>query len=543
MEILRVNNLSKSFGEKQLFSEVSFNLDENAKVGLIGKNGVGKSTLLKILVNQIDSDSGTIAWSKGIKVGYLEQQPQYPTETVREVVSLSFKEIVETSKKMRELEQKMSNNEGDLYLNVSLYGALQEKFDLLNGYDFDYKIDAVLNGLKLTADFCEKKFSQLSGGEKTKVLLAKLLIESPKVILLDEPTNYLDLESLKWLEDYINKFKGAVLIISHDRYFLDKIAEQIYELNVKGIDLYNGNYTYYLTEKIKRQKEYQKDYDVQQKKIKRMQEQIRWMQSTGSNVLKAKSHQIESRIQKMDKIEKPIIDNKKIRLAMEGSTSSKKKIIELESVSKSFEKPLFKNISGLVRGCDNVGIIGENGVGKTTLLNIFLGNEIVDSGYIKMGENINIGYLDQESKFLDENQSVLDFYCKETSKTTYQARSELAKMLFLKDDVFKKISSLSGGERKKLKLSVLLANKPTLLVLDEPTNHLDLPSREELEAKLLDFKGSIIFVSHDRYFLNKIANKIWCLRPEGLIQVDGNYDDYFLEISINEKSKQLKLKK
>ncbi len=528
MEILKINGLSKSYGEKTLFKDISFVLNEKSKIGLVGKNGVGKSTLLKILSKLETADNGEIIKKSDVKIGYLEQQPNYPNMTVSEVLSLAYKEISETSNKMRELEDKMSNNEGDLDTNMKLYGVLQEKFELLGGYDIEYKVSSIISGFNFTEEFCNKKFTELSGGQKTKVLLAKLLIESPQIILLDEPTNYLDLSSLEWLEEYIANFDGSIIVVSHDRYFLDKAVNQIIELTTTEAQVYNGNYSYYIEEKERRFSELQKDYNDQQKNIKRMQEQIKWMQSTGSNVLKAKAHQIEARLDKMDKIDKPKVDNRKIRLALSGNVAAKKRILELDDVSKSFDKKLFEHVSGEIIGNDSVGIIGDNGVGKTTLLRCILEKEKPDTGTIHIGENLRVGFLDQESEFSDPEQSILDAYCLETGEDTSKARNQLAKLMFTQDDVYKKIKVLSGGEKKKLKLSILMSKNPNLLILDEPTNHLDLPSREELEERLLDFDGSLLFVSHDRYFLNKIASKIWELQKDGLLKVDGNYDDYCL---------------
>lgn len=528
MEILKINGLSKSYGEKALFKDISFVLNEKSKIGLVGKNGVGKSTLLKILSKLETADNGEIIKRPGVKIGYLEQQPNYPNMTVSEVLSLAYKEISETLNKMRELEDKMSNNEGDLDFNVKKYGMLQEKFELLGGYDIEYKVSSILSGFNFTDEFCNKKFTELSGGQKTKVLLAKLLIESPQIILLDEPTNYLDLSSLEWLEEYIANFDGSIIVVSHDRYFLDKAVNQIIELTPTEAQVYNGNYSYYIEEKERRFWELQKDYSDQQKSIKRMQDQIKWMQSTGSNVLKSKAHQIEARLDKMDKIDKPKTDNRKIRIALSGNVASKKRILKLDDVSKSFGKKLFDHVSGEIIGNDSVGIIGDNGVGKTTLLKCILERENLDTGTIHIGENLRIGFLDQESEFEDPEQSILDAYCLETGEDTSKARNQLAKLMFTQDDVYKKIKVLSGGEKKKLKLSILMSKNPNLLILDEPTNHLDLQSREELEERLLDFDGALLFVSHDRYFLNKIANKIWELQKDGLFKVDGNYDDYYL---------------
>lgn len=526
MEVLKVIGLKKGYGNRTLFENISFNLQAGEKIGLIGMNGAGKSTLLKIIAGLEHPETGSISLSTNTTIGYLEQQPRYADLTVNEVLMLAFSEIVKVSHNLRDLEKKMADPENkDMDRMLSLYGTLLGKYEILGGYEYENKIEMIKTGFQLTDEFCNTLYDQLSGGEKTKVLLAKLLLEEPSVLLLDEPTNYLDLATLDWLENYVSNFKGSMIVVSHDRYFLDNVVDTIMELTPRDVEEYFGNYTYYVVEKQRRLTEQQKDYNDQQREIKRMNDQVQWLRSTGSNVLRSKSHQIAARIEKMDKLEKPQIDTKKMRMGLGGGRSGKI-VINFENVAQGYDDILFEGLNGDVFFDDSIGIVGTNGVGKSTLIKTLLGEIEPLEGKIRIGNSVKLGYLDQESIFEDEEKTVLETYSRNTSLSEDQARKYLAKMLFTKEDVYKKIKVLSGGERKRLKLSILVHSKPNLLVLDEPTNHLDLESREQLEMELLNFPGTLVFVSHDRYFLNKMASKIWQLTPHQIYEIDGNYDDY-----------------
>ena len=541
MILVSGKDLKKDFGIREIFKDVNFEIHDNERIGLVGENGVGKSTLLKILTKEDTPSSGSITFARDMKIGYLEQQPKYDGMTVKEVIYSSFKELNDISKRMREIENDMSSCEDMDRLNrlVEIYSTLTEKYELLGGYDQETKYNTVITGLNFSEEFCNQQFETLSGGQKTKVLLAKTLLINPDLLLLDEPTNYLDIDALNWLEQYLNSYKGSVVVVSHDRYFLDNCVNNIYELTPIGIEEYQGNYSDYVVEKQRRFEERTKDYEDQQKRIKKMDEQIKWMKSTGSNVLKSKAHQIEHRLEKMDKIDKPKIFTRKMKLSLEGNTGSKK-IIDFNNIAQGFDDILFSGVTGSVFANDSIGIVGHNGVGKTTLIRTLLGELPPLDGEVKIGDTIKVGYLDQESKFEDDSKSILDVYCASTNTGQGQARNELAKLLFTQDEVFKQVSLLSGGEKKRLKLAILIKNNPNLLVLDEPTNHLDLTSREELEKTLIDYKGTMLFVSHDRYFLNKIANKIWELTPDGIEEINGNYDDY---INKNKQAGDKKLTK
>ncbi len=531
---INVKNLSKSFGDKTIFDNVSFQVMENDKVGFIGRNGTGKSTIFKILQGSETPDKGQIYVNPSI--GYLSQIPNYPNKTGEEVIWLAFKEVEDISSRLRNLEEKMSNPNENLDDLMKKYGILMEKFENLDGYGIQTKIDKVVSGLNINKDLLEHDFDSLSGGEKTKIMLAKLLLEEPKVLLLDEPTNHLDLDSMEWLENYLKKFNGTVVVVSHDRYFLDQVTNKILELTPDGVEEFGGNYSYYTVEKEKRYLNKLKSYLTQQQQIGRMQEQVDRFLASNSEGLHRKAHEIERRIERIEKLDKPILQRKSMSMNLDMQHRSGNRVLEFNDLSYGYEDFLFEDISGEILFKDSIGIIGKNGCGKSTLIKLLLGEIEPIDGEIKEGSNLKIGYLDQNLKFDDENQTVLDYYEQENGVSMQQARNSLAKMLFTGNDVFKKLRVLSGGERSRLKLASIMQKKPNFLVLDEPTNHLDLNSREVLENQLIDFDGTILFVSHDRYFLNKLATKMWLLENANLSQINGNYDDYL-------EDKKLKLNK
>ena len=527
MILLSCNELKKEFNANKLFEGINLEIHEHEKIGLVGLNGCGKTTLLKMLQGEETIDKGTVNISKGTRIGYLEQQPKYPNKTVKEVLLSAFKDINELSARMAIIEEKMSSCSDNKVLSdlVELYGRLCEKFESIGGYEYELKYNMVVSGLNLTDEFCEQQFEDLSGGQKTKVLIAKMLLSEPNLLFLDEPTNYLDIESLNWLEKYLQSFKGSLIIISHDRYFLDKVVNKVWELTPTMMETYNGNYSSYVVEKQQRFDERMKDYVDQQKEIKRMDDQVKWLKSTGSNVLKAKAHIIEHRMEKIERIDKPVIQTRKLKMNLKGSRTPKK-VIEFNNLAQGFDSILFEGVTGTVLAGDSIGIVGKNGIGKTTLIKTILGELQPIDGIVNVSENIRVGYLDQESKFESESKTILEEYLNKTGLSNEKGRRELAKLGFYSDDVNKKISMLSGGEKKRLKLALLIQQEPNLLILDEPTNHLDLMSREQLENILINFEGTIISISHDRYFLNKIASKIWELTQTGIKEFFGNYDDY-----------------
>lgn len=530
MVIFKANNLKKSYGADIIFDNVSFDLKEGEVVGLLGRNGTGKSTLLKILKGLEIPDSGNIQFFKKCSMGYLEQIPEYPNMTVQDVLYLPFEKVMSIEKDMRAIEGLLATslNENDMNKLLEKYGRLQEAFDKNNGYSISGKVEKIKNGLNITEDLSNSIFDKCSGGEKTRVLVAKMLLEEPEILLLDEPTNNLDIKTLEWLEDYIKQYKGSVLVVSHDRYFLDHVIGRVLELDTDGIEEYDGNYSKYIQDKEQRFLERYKAYENNQYITHRMEMQVRRLKSMNSQILRGVANKIENRLNKMEKIDKPIFEKKSMRMNEFSGSRSGATLLEAVGIAKSFEqKELFSDIDLTIEKGDRIGIIGENGSGKTTLLKILLGQEMPDDGIIEISSTAKIGYLTQDTSFEDEEKTILETFIQSfDSMNQGEARNKLASMLFTSDDVYKKIKVLSGGEKIRLKLCILMNQNLNLLVLDEPTNHLDLNSREVLEENLMNYSGTLLFVSHDRYFLEKMTNKIWNLENKQMEVFSGNYDEY-----------------
>ena len=528
--IFKTNNLKKSYGADIIFDNVSFDLKEGEVVGLLGRNGTGKSTLLKILKGLETPDSGNIQFFKKCSMGYLEQIPEYPNMTVQDVLYLPFEKVMSIEKDMRAIEGLLATslNENDMNKLLEKYGRLQEAFDKNNGYSISSKVEKIKNGLNITEDLSNSIFDKCSGGEKTRVLVAKMLLEEPEILLLDEPTNNLDIKTLEWLEDYIKQYKGSVLVVSHDRYFLDHVIGRVLELDMDGIEEYDGNYSKYIQDKEQRFLERYKAYENNQYITHRMEMQVRRLKSMNSQILRGVANKIENRLNKMEKIDKPIFEKKSMRMNEFSGSRSGATLLETVGIAKSFEqKELFSDIDLTIEKGDRIGIIGENGSGKTTLLKILLGQEMPDDGIIEISSTAKIGYLTQDTSFEDEEKTILETFIQSfDSMNQGEARNKLASMLFTSDDVYKKIKVLSGGEKIRLKLCILMNQNLNLLVLDEPTNHLDLNSREVLEENLMNYSGTLLFVSHDRYFLEKMTNKIWNLENKQMEVFSGNYDEY-----------------
>ena len=530
MVIFKANNLKKSYGADVIFDNVSFDLKEGEVVGLLGRNGTGKSTLLKILKGLETPDSGNIQFFKKCSMGYLEQIPEYPNMTVQDVLYLPFEKVMSIEKDMRAIEGLLATplNENDMNKLLEKYGRLQEAFDKNNGYSISSKVEKIKNGLNITEDLSNSIFDKCSGGEKTRVLVAKMLLEEPEILLLDEPTNNLDINTLEWLEDYIKQYKGSVLVVSHDRYFLDHVIGRVLELDTDGIEEYDGNYSKYIQDKEQRFLERYKAYENNQYITHRMEMQVRRLKSMNSQILRGVANKIENRLNKMEKIDKPIFEKKSMRMNEFSGSRSGATLLEAVGISKSFEqKELFSDIDLTIEKGDRIGIIGENGSGKTTLLKILLGQEMPDDGIIEISSTAKIGYLTQDTSFEDEEKTILETFIQSFDNMNQgEARNKLASMLFTSDDVYKKIKVLSGGEKIRLKLCILMNQNLNLLVLDEPTNHLDLNSREVLEENLMNYSGTLLFVSHDRYFLEKMTNKIWNLENKQMEVFSENYDEY-----------------
>lgn len=512
------NNITKYYGANKIFENISIELKTNERVGLIGPNGCGKTTLMKILVGVEDYQEGNISFRKGAKVGYLDQIFDCkPNTTVIEVLEEAFQNIWNIKRQMKKLEGQLKKLEGkDLDLAMKNYGSLMDKYELHGGYEVETNINKICQGLNITDDYREMYFEQLSGGEKTRVMLGKLLLEEPDILLLDEPTNHLDIDSIEWLEYFLQNYKGTVLIISHDRHFLDQVVEKIIELSPTDASVYDGNYSYYVIEKERRFLLEYKTYENNQKKIERMENQIQryriWGAMRDSEKMYKRAKELEKRLEKVEVLDRPVLESQKIKLSSKDTERSGKIVLNIDELNKSFEeKNLFTDLSLTVFYQDHLCIMGENGSGKTTLLQIILDELPSDKGTVSLGSNVKIGYLPQNMVFKDDKMTLLEYFMDLHLVTEGEARSELAKLLFVKDDVYKKISNLSGGEKSRLKLCSLFYENVNLMILDEPTNHLDIDSREILEEILIHFKGTILFVSHDRYFIQKIANKIMVL--------------------------------
>lgn len=531
-----VNDLVKYYGATKVFENISFNIQTSERVGLIGQNGCGKSTLLKVLMGAEEHQAGTISFRKGIKLGYLDQIFKFTSETtVLEILQSSFSNLKEIRLKLNIQEEKLKSLSGKtLEAEMNNYGLLMEEYERMGGYETDTNINKVCAGLMIPDSFRNQYFEKLSGGEKTRVMLAKLLLEQPDLLLLDEPTNHLDLKSIEWLEEFLLNYKGAVFMVTHDRRFLDRVANRIIELEPTKANIYDGNYSAYVIEKEKRFEIAYKAYINSQRKVEQMERQIEryriWGAMRDSEKMYKRAKELEKRLDKMETLDKPNIETSKIKLSNHGINRSGKIVMDIIDLGKSFnQNQLFGDITFTLFYKDRLCIMGKNGSGKTTLLRLILGELQPDEGTIKIGSKVSIGYLPQNVTFDDEEMSVLDYFSRKHNLSHGESRRELAKMLFVRDDVFKKIKSLSGGEKSKLRLASILFNKPNLLILDEPTNHLDIDSREVLEDTLCEYEGTLLFISHDRYFVERLASKMLIIINKEVQLYPMPYEDY-LEI-------------
>lgn len=534
---LGINNLAKYYGATKIFEKITFEIKTGERIGLIGQNGCGKTSIFKILMGLEDYQEGDINIRKDAKIGYLNQIPDY-NEDVKtiEVIRMAFENVFLIKNKMKELEMKFDTLVGsELEKAILNYGRLSEQFELEGGYDLETKINKITEGLQITEALKEMPFQSLSGGEKTRVTLGKILLEEPDILLLDEPTNHLDLETIGWLESFLKGYKGCVLIISHDRYFLDNVVEKIIELEYSKASIYHGNYSYYVLEKERRFLIDYKNYQNQQKKIEQMENQIKryriWGAMRDSDKMYKRAKELEKRLEKIEVQDKPALDAKKVSFNQGNVERTGNIVLKAEQISKSFEdKTLFTNIDLTVFYQNRVCIIGKNGSGKSTFLKIILEELQPDSGTIRIGSQVKIGYLPQQVEFTDEEQTILEYFSGRYDITYEIARRQLAKVLFYQDDVNKKIKYLSGGEKSRLKLCSLTFEKVNFMILDEPTNHLDIDSREVLEEMLAEYEGTLLFVSHDRYFINKVADKIIEIEDDSFKKYTGDYTYYLEEI-------------
>ncbi len=529
MAYISAKKIKKTYGPKLIFDNVSFEINNKDRIALVGRNGTGKSTIFKIITGNENYDSGELYVKKDLKIGYLEQEPDYGDKSVREVINLAKQEIFEINELISSIVEEMTREtDSDILMKLSeKYDKLLNEYAFCGGYEYESEVSKVISGLKIPESYLDVPFKQLSGGEKTRVLLAKLLLGKPDILLLDEPTNHLDIESMEWLENYLQDYPGALFLVSHDRYFLDSVVNKIYELDSDGIEIYDGNYTRYTVEKELRYLSRYKSYSSQQYTINRMEMQIKKFRALNTPGLNKKANEIEHRLEKMEKLPKPILEKKKMSLNDSFVERTGNDVVSIQNLSKSYNgRNIFKDVDLKMRYKDKIAIIGRNGCGKTTLLRIILGEEQPDYGTVKLGTKLKIGYLQQNTTFEETTATILDYYCDQFGISQNEARNQLAKILFTGNDVYKKIGTLSGGEKKRLQLSILMSKNPNFLILDEPTNHLDLASREILEENLENFEGNLLIVSHDRYFVNKMASRLWVYNNESFQSIDGNYEYY-----------------
>ena len=534
MIVLSCNNLYKSFGIDSILENICFTVNEGDKVGIIGVNGTGKTTLMKIISGEYGYDQGDIYTSKDCEIGYLEQNTNfYSNNTILEEVLEVFKPLIDMENYLRELEIKIAeegskSNSSILEKLMNDYSHTLELFASKNGYGYKSEAKGVLKGLGFKDEDMDKPISILSGGEKTRVLLGKLLLKKPTLLLLDEPTNHLDSEAIEWLEFFLKQYKGTVILISHDRYFLDQVVGRIFEVHNKKLKSYNGNYTNYLElSKIEKEIELKK-YEDQQKDIKKQEESIEKLKAYGREKHLKRARSKEKALDKIDVLDKPEAYRKKAKIQFHPSIASGNDVLHVNDVSMGYDdRTLFRGVNFDIYRGEKVALIGPNGIGKSTLFKIIMNELTPLNGDIKVGTNVNVAYFHQEQKTLNLNNTIIDEIWDTNDRLTQtEIRNMLGSLLFEDEDVFKKISTLSGGERARIAILKLILSKANFLLLDEPTNHLDIDSKEVLEEALENYTGTIFTISHDRYFLNTVVDKILVLGEDGITEYLGNYDYY-----------------
>lgn len=539
---LTMYNVKKHFGDNMVLNNAGFIAYEGDKIGIVGVNGSGKSTILKLLagIEVMDVDyrkicegKGRILIPKGTSIAYLDQLPSYPDDfKVMDILNLAFQELDRLEGQLRALEIKMEHAQGEaLDTALKQYSQLQQDYDTKGGYDREEKLSKVCAGLKFDDAFLQKDFHIVSGGEKTSVILGKILLENPDILLLDEPTNHLDMESVEWLEKHLRSYKGIVIIVSHDRYFLDNVVTKIVEVENKACETYKGNYSDYVRQKEENMLLQYENYLEQKKKVHTMEKSIKdlrdWALRADNKKFFRRAVSMQKRLDRMERIKKPVFERQNIKINFRTTERSGNDIIKVCGLSKSFgNRVLFDSADLYVSLGERIALIGSNGSGKTTFLKMLLGELEADKGQTALGASVKVAYLPQKVTFNKEEDMVIECFRENKYILEGKAREYLSRFMFFGKDPYKKVKHLSGGERVRLKLSMLLYEETNLLILDEPTNHLDIESIEVLEEALEDFEGTILFISHDRYFINKVCNRIVAVEEHKLANYPGNYDDY-----------------
>lgn len=525
--MLSINALHKYYGSTPVLLDINLEIFDGEKVGIVGKNGCGKTTLFKIIAKDLDYDSGSVSIKKGKTVGIIDQIPFFDDNaTVEDVLKTAFSHVINLQQKAKELETKMADGDTDV---MAEYSKVLEQIELAGGYNFDFEIDIVCNGLEISADMRKKEFCVLSGGEKTRVNLARIILEKTDLLLLDEPTNHLDMSACIWLTNYLENYKGTVVTISHDRYFLDQVVTKIIEIDNHKTDIYHGNYSYYAVEKEVRVKRQLEDHLREAKALKELQDASTKMHSWGTERMHKRAFSIDKRIEKMSVTDRPKVE-KNISVNFNTIEYKTEELLKVRDISKAYENSkIIENITFNMTNGDKIAIIGDNGTGKSTFLKILLGLEEQDRGSIKKGLGLSLGYLPQIVKFENDTRNLIDTLIYEKDVTAQTARNRLGAFKFTGEDQLKTVNKLSGGEKSRLRLCTLMYDDVNLLILDEPTNHLDIISREWIEEAVESFDGSLIFVSHDRYFISRFANVIIELTKDGYWYHKGSYEDYLYQ--------------
>ena len=534
MIVLSCNNLYKSFGIDSILENICFTVNEGDKIGIIGINGTGKTTLMKIISGEYGYDDGDIYTSKDCEIGYLQQNTNFlSNNTILEEVLEVFKPLIDMENYLRELEHKIAkegskDNSSILEKLMNDYSHTLEDFASKNGYGYKSEAKGVLKGLGFKDEDMDKPINILSGGEKTRVLLGKLLLKKPTLLLLDEPTNHLDSEAIEWLEFFLKQYKGTVMLISHDRYFLDQVVDRVFEIHNKKLKTYNGNYSKFIElSKVEKELELKK-YEDQQKDLKKQEESIERLKAYGREKHLKRARSKEKALDKVDVLDKPEAYRKKAKIQFNPSVSSGNDVLHVNDLSMAYdERVLFKGVNFDIYRGEKVALIGPNGIGKSTLFKIIMKELTPICGDFKLGTNVNVSYFHQEQKTLNLDNTIIDEIWDSNEKLTQtEIRNMLGSLLFEDEEVFKKISTLSGGERARIAILKLILSKANFLLLDEPTNHLDIDSKEVLEESLESYTGTIFTISHDRYFLNTVVDKILVLGENGITEYLGNYDYY-----------------